>query len=152
MEKAAKENNYHYNKKLQPLANQLRKTMTKSEACMWKYVLSKRQMMGYQFRRQRPVLNYIADFMCTDLLLVIEVDGITHDDPEAVARDLKRDEDLRRAGFTVLRFSSWEVLNQIGDVSAMIGAWIRENAKKPPPAPRQRERRRRNERLDGQEA
>jgi len=63
MEKASPQNNYHYNKNLQAYANQLRKNMTKGEACLWKYVLSKKQMKGYQFRRQRPVLNYIADFM-----------------------------------------------------------------------------------------
>ena len=99
MKKASPRNNYHYNPKLRPLANHLRKTMTKSEACLWKYVLSKRQMKGYQFRRQRPVLNYIADFMCKELLLIIEVDGITHDDPEAVEQDLIRDENLREVGF-----------------------------------------------------
>ena len=90
-------------------------------------------MKGYQFRRQRPVLDFIADFMCKELLLIIEVDGITHDDPEAVERDLSRDAKLRDAGFTVLRFSSWEVMNQMGDVSAMIGAWIDEHTSIPPP-------------------
>ena len=45
--------------------------MTKAEACLWKYVLGSRQMKGYQFRRQRPVLNYIADFMCKELLLAV---------------------------------------------------------------------------------
>jgi very-short-patch-repair endonuclease len=53
--------------------------MTKAEACLWKYVLRARQMKGYQFGRQRPVLNYIADFMSKELRLMIEVDGITHD-------------------------------------------------------------------------
>ena len=68
-----------YNKRLQPFASKLRKEMTKAEACLWKYALRAGQMKGYQFRRQRPVLNYIADFMCKELRLVIEVDGITHD-------------------------------------------------------------------------
>jgi len=70
--------NHGYNKNLQPFANKLRKEMTKAEACLWKYVLRARQLKGYQFRRQRPVLNYIADFMCMELMLVIECDGITH--------------------------------------------------------------------------
>ena len=140
MEKASPENNYHYNKKLQPFANHLRKNMNKAEACMWKYLLSRRQMKGYQFRRQRPVLNYIADFMCKELLLIIEVDGITHDSPEGYRRDQKKDEDLRAAGFTVLRFSNWEVLNRIMDVGSMIAEWIEENATVPPPGPRQRGR------------
>lgn len=89
MTKASPQNNYHYNKNLQAYANQLRKNMTKGEACLWKYALSKKQMKGYQFRRQRPVLNYIADFMCRELLLIIEVDGITHDDAEAQVKDKK---------------------------------------------------------------
>ena len=84
MEKASKKNNFHYNKNLQKFANEHRKRMTKGEACLWKYVLRNRKMKGYQFRRQRPVLNFIADFICLDLLLIIEVDGISHEfgDPE----------------------------------------------------------------------
>ncbi|MCB0630246.1 MAG: endonuclease domain-containing protein [Saprospiraceae bacterium] len=138
MEKASASNNYHYNAKLQPFANRLRKSMTKSEACLWKYVLSRRQMKGYQFRRQRPVLNYIADFMCKELLLIVEVDGITHDDPDAVKRDTERDQDLSSVGFTTLRFSSWEVLNRIAAVSSIILQWIEEQKEihplDPPPA------------------
>ena len=76
---ASKRNNYHYNKELQPLASKLRKDMTKAKACLWKYVLRAGTMMGYKFRRQRPVLNYIADFMCMELMLVIEVDGYSHE-------------------------------------------------------------------------
>jgi very-short-patch-repair endonuclease len=70
--------NHHYNKRLQFNANTLRKEMTKAEACLWKFVLRAGMMKGYSFRRQRPVLNYIADFMCKELMLVIEVDGLTH--------------------------------------------------------------------------
>jgi len=66
--KADTTNNYAYNKKLQPFANKLRKEMTKTEACLWKYALRASQMKGYQFRRQRPVLRYIADFLCKELM------------------------------------------------------------------------------------
>ncbi len=138
MTKASPKNNYHCNKQLQPLANQLRKTMTKGEACLWKYVLGKKQMKGYQFRRQRPILNYIADFMCKELLLIIEVDGISHQDAEAIQRDNKRTEVLQSVGFSVLRFSDWEVLNRMVDVSIRIGAWIDKHAICPPPSPRRR--------------
>ena len=69
--------NHGYNKNLQPYANRLRKEMTKAEACLWKYVLKAKQLRGYQFRRQRPVLNYITDFVCPELMLIIEVDGLT---------------------------------------------------------------------------
>jgi len=67
--------NHNYNKNLQPYANKLRKEMTKAEACLWKYVLKAKQLRGYQFRRQRPALNYIADFVCMELMLIIEVDA-----------------------------------------------------------------------------
>jgi len=59
---ASKSNNYHYNKSLRHLASVNRKNMTKSAACMWKYVLSRKQMRGYPFRRERPILNFIAHF------------------------------------------------------------------------------------------
>ena len=98
--------------------------MTKSEACLWKYVLSNGQMRGYVFRRQPPVLNYIADFYCQPLKLIIEVDGITHDDDRAVEYDRKRDENLNNAGFTVLRFSASDVLRRISFVRESIEDWI----------------------------
>ncbi|MDZ4708593.1 MAG: endonuclease domain-containing protein [Saprospiraceae bacterium] len=124
MNTASPSNNFHYNKKLQPFANSLRKTMTKSEACMWKYLLRAKTMHGYRFRRQRPVLNYIADFCCLELLLIIEVDGLSHEDEIAVKRDAIKDQDLRDIGFEVLRFSSWEVLNRMADVDILSTNWI----------------------------
>ena len=100
----AKKDNLHlYNTKLQPFANALRKRMTKAEACLWKFALRASQLKGYPFRRQRPVLNYIADFMCKDLMLIIEVDGITHHDEKVIENDKRRQAELEQAGFTVLR-------------------------------------------------
>ena len=131
-------NHFHYNKKLRNFASSQRKNMTKSEACLWKYVLMGRQMKGYQFRRQRPISNYIADFVCLPLKLIVEVDGFTHENQEALHRDITRDDELKKLGFTTLRFSSWEVLNQIADVSTIIADWIDKNAEVPPPGPRQR--------------
>ena len=89
MQPASKSNNFHYNKNLQASANKLRKNMTKAEACLWKYVLRARSLKGYQFRRQRPLLNYIADFMSTELLLVIEVDGMSHWNEKVIEKDKK---------------------------------------------------------------
>ena len=120
--------NHHYNINLKSFASENKQKMTKSEACMWKYLLSGGQMMGYKFRRQRPIDNYIVDFICLPLKLIIEVDGITHDIDENIIRDEKRDEKLSELGYTTLRFSSWEVLNRIADVSIIIGVWIKENA------------------------
>ena len=122
----SKDNNYHYNKKLRPLASGLRKNMTKAEACLWKYVLRARTLKGYPFRRQRPVLNYIADFLCKDLSLIIEVDGITHTWEGAERRDAIRQQALEKAGFTVLRFTDEEVLESIDSVVETLEAWIEE--------------------------
>jgi len=114
----------YYNKQLQPLARNLRNDGTKAEACLWKYVLRASQMRGYPFRRQRPVLSYIADFMCMPLKLIIEVDGLTHNDDAAVKKDKVRQQALEAAGFTVLRFMDAEVLNNINGVYSEIENWI----------------------------
>ncbi|WP_052301086.1 endonuclease domain-containing protein [Owenweeksia hongkongensis] len=50
--------------------------VTKAEAYLWKYALSKKQILGYTFRRQRPIENYIVDFDCLPLKLIIEVAAI----------------------------------------------------------------------------
>ena len=116
--------NHGYNKNLQPFANKLRKEMTKAEACLWKYVLRARQLKGYQFRRQRSVLKYIADFMCMELMLIIEVDGLTHHWEETIVRDKKKQAVLEAAGFTLLRFTDEEVLHNIKAVYDFLENWI----------------------------
>jgi len=89
--------------------------------------------MGYQFRRQRPVLNYIADFMCKELKLIIEVDGITHPFEEVRQRDKVRQRELEQAGFVLIRFDNEEVLNDIDFVFKEIDNWIENHEKKIPP-------------------
>ncbi len=91
---------------------------------MWKYLLRAKTMHGYGFRRQRPILHYIADFYCLELLLIIEVDGLSHESELEVKKDAIKDQDLRAIGFEVLRFSAWEVLNRMADVDIMITDWI----------------------------
>ena len=104
--------------------------MTKAEACLWKYALCRRQQMGYQFRRQRPVLNYIADFMCKELMLIIEVDGLSHQWEGKHKKDQERDSILQEAGFSVIRFNDNEVLRDIVNVNRVIHAFIEEFKKK----------------------
>jgi len=116
---ASIENNFHYNPKLKERAKYLRNHATKAEACLWKYLLKSRSL-GFQFTRQRPVLNYIADFMCKELMLVIEVDGITHLDPGVIKKDKKKQFDLEAVGFTVLRFEDEGVLTNIDGVQSVI--------------------------------
>ncbi len=106
----------YYNKSLSENANSLRNSLTKAEACLWKYVLRARQLEGYQFRRQRPVLHYIADFMCKELRLIIEVDGVTHNDENVRKNDKIRQMDLESFGFKVIRFTDEQVLTNIAGV------------------------------------
>ena len=98
--------------------------MTKAEACLWKYVLKARQLKGFQFRRQRPVLKYIADFMWMELMLIIEVDGSIHHVEEIIKKDEIRQKELEAAGFTVLRFTNDEVLSRIQVVHSYLENWI----------------------------
>ena len=81
-------------------------------------------MKGFQFRRQRPVMRYIADFMCKELMLIIEVDGITHQWEEVIKNDEIRQKALEAAGFTVLRFTDDEVLKDIQSVYSYLENWI----------------------------
>lgn len=134
MEKASKSNNYQYNKALKSKANFLRNNGTKGEACLWKYVL-KNKGVGYSFRRQRPILNYIVDFVSFDLMLIIEVDGITHTYEESAAKDRFRQRELELIGFSFLRFTDDEVLTAIDRVKAKVLDWIdNQNHPLPPPA------------------
>jgi very-short-patch-repair endonuclease len=126
-----KYSNHFYNKNLQPYANRLRKEMTKAEACLWKYVLRAGKMKGYPFRRQRPVLNYIADFMCKELMLIIEVDGSIHQLEGIMKNDDIRQKALEESGFTVLRFTNEEVLTNIQWVSSYLEDWIEKKTGSP---------------------
>ncbi len=81
-------------------------------------------MMEYDFDRQRPMLNYVTDFYCKDIFLVIEVDGITHHDENIFLKDEVRDDDLSEYGVTVLRFNALDVVNKMESVLKIIENWI----------------------------
>ena len=100
--------------------------MTKAEACLWKYVLSKKQLRGHQFRRQRPIDWYIADFACLPLKLIIEVDGITHTFEDVAKNDVVRQRRLEELGFRVIRFTDEEVFTGIQAVCEVIEATVKE--------------------------
>ena len=69
--------------------------------------------MGYKFRRQRPIDQYIVDFACLQLKLIIEVDGFTHFIPEVAKRDQVRQAKLESLGFMVLRFTNQEIYHNL---------------------------------------
>ena len=106
--------NLKYNSSLKPLARELRKEGTKGEALLWKKVLRARSMEGYQFNRQFPIGDYIVDFICRKLKLVIEIDGSSH--LMKGLEDRKRQDDLERGGYKILRFTENEVVYRIDDV------------------------------------
>lgn len=112
--------NSHYNKHLRKFAKDNRNSMTKAEGCLWKYALSKKQMLGYQFRRQRPISNYIVDFVCLPLKLIIEVGGYSHQIQENEIKDIERQKNLEELGFKILRFKDSEVLKGMNEVKRVI--------------------------------
>ena len=115
-----KQNNA-YNKNLKPLARDLRTNSTKAEVRLWVEVLSKGKT-GYTFLRQRPVGNYIADFLCKEIMLIIEVDGYSHN--FKTEEDQQRDKNLSAIGFTTLRFSDDQVMKDVPNVERVIRAYI----------------------------
>jgi very-short-patch-repair endonuclease len=123
-----------YNPKLKELARKLRKNSTRAEIKLWHY-LKGRQLMGYDFHRQKPIENYIADFFCGRLKLVIELDGYTHAFESVVKRDEIKDERLNELGISVLRFSDEDVMNNIEGVLLRIEDFIGEYERKHTPDP-----------------
>ena len=82
--------------------------------------------MGYDFHRQKPLLNFIADFFCHELRLVIELDGYTHQFEEVIAKDKIKQDELESLGLTVLRFTDEEVMKDINNVLRTIEIYIEE--------------------------
>ena len=74
--------------------------------------------------RQRPVSNYIADFMCKELKLIIEVDGYSHN--FKTEEDIQRNKELTNLGYSVLRFSDEEVMKDLPNVQRTLETWIAE--------------------------
>ncbi len=96
-----------------------RRNPTAAEAALWE-VLRNRQLNGWKFRRQHPVAGYIPDFVCLDAKLIIEVDGAYHDAAEQKVFDALRTEWLGEHGYTMIRFTNEEVLEQMDTVKTRI--------------------------------
>ncbi len=100
-------NHLPYNPKLRGFSRNLRTLGEKSEAMLWKYLKAKQ--IGFAFNRQKPILNYIADFYCKELALVVEIDGASHFSAEAWQRDQERNRQMRVLGLTIVRVLDSEV-------------------------------------------
>ncbi len=104
-----------YDKNLKPLSRQLRENMTDAERHLWTKIRMK-QLMGYQFYRQKPIGDYIVDFFCPRAKLVIEIDGGQHFSDETSQYDKIRDEYMNSLGLRVLRFTNTDVLTHTDGV------------------------------------
>ena len=104
---------YKYNKTLAPYSKQNKKDQTDAEKKLW-FHLRNRQLLGYKFRRQYPIRNWILDFYCVEARLAIELDGSQH-----IARkfyDENRSKELMKLEIQLVRFWDNEVLQNIEEV------------------------------------
>ena len=93
------------NPKLKPLAQELRKNMTKEERHLWYDFLKK---LPITFNRQKVIGSYIVDFYSAEAQLVIELDGAQHYEEESREKDIIRDAYLNSLGILVLRYTNIE--------------------------------------------
>lgn len=113
-------------------AKELRTQQTMIEQRLW-YHLRAHRFMGLKFKRQKPIGRYIADFVCLELRLIIEIDGGQH--AEQTEYDQVRDTWLRSEGYIVLRFWNNEVLQQMEGVLEQIRNVVLQPPSPPAPLP-----------------
>ena len=107
------------------LAKKLRNNQTEAELYLWDN-LQRLTYLNIRFKRQHPVLYFIADFYCHKAKIIIEVDGGYHDIPEQYLYDRNRENALNELGLKVVRFTNEEVLNSIEKVLRTIEIEIKE--------------------------
>jgi very-short-patch-repair endonuclease len=114
---------YYGNRELLSKARVLRSNMTRAEIILWSRLRSKK-VNGYKFRRQQPLFEYVVDFYCHELKLIIEVDGEIHS--EKTRYDSKRDNILKINGYHILRFTNFEVETAVDSTINKIISYILE--------------------------
>ena len=112
-----------YNPKLIDKARELRKNMTKAEKKLWFGFLRNHR---YHFYRQRPIDNYIVDFYCAPVGLIIEVDGDIHDREDVKEYDKERSDLLETYNLDVIRFKNEEIFRNFKKVCEAIDEKIAE--------------------------
>ena len=93
-------------------AKMLRKNMTEQEKVLWN-LLRNNQFYGLKFRRQVPIGNYVADFVCEMHNVIIELDGGQHNEPENIEKDKQRTDFLESKGYKIIRFWNNEIDNNL---------------------------------------
>ncbi len=104
-----------YNAKLLQAARENRSSQTPAEQRIWQELLRQRQSSGYKFLRQKPIDNFIVDFYCSELQLVIEIDGDIH--AVSVEYDEARTRALEKYGLHVVRYTNHDVFHNLGGVA-----------------------------------
>ncbi|MDO5124059.1 MAG: endonuclease domain-containing protein [Eubacteriales bacterium] len=113
-----------HNKKLVPLAKQLRREMTKEERRLWYDFLRNYPL---RFQRQKILGKYIADFYCAEAKLVIELDGSQHYQADEPQRDAERTAFLEGYGLTVIRVPNNEVTGNFRGVCEYIDLAVKQS-------------------------
>jgi very-short-patch-repair endonuclease len=93
--------------------------MTQAEKILWEQLRNK-ELLGFRFRRQHPIGEFVVDFFCYKALLVVEVDGDVHDTPYQKERDGERSNILKSFGIKEVRFRNEEIMNDLDNVLAKI--------------------------------
>ena len=112
----------------------MRKSGTLSEVLLWRYLKGKK-VLGYDFDRQKPIDNFIVDFFCNELMLAIEIDGVSHENKGE--EDGARQSRLESLGVRFLRFYDSDIKENIQGVLWVIEDWIRKHKDEPTPCPSQ---------------
>lgn len=107
---------------LKDFAKQNRNYPTVAEACLWSQLRAKQ--LGVKFQRQHIIYDYIADFVCLDKKLIIEVDGGYHFENDQIVKDSLRSEIFNDLGFKVMRFTNEEVIADTDNVLLKIKQFI----------------------------
>lgn len=81
-------------------------------------------MKGYKFRRQHPISEFVADFYCHTLKLVVEVDGGIHKLNGKKEYDIKRTDEMNRFGITVIRFTNRQIIDEMENVLKELAVFL----------------------------
>ena len=104
-----------YNReKLFAVRKMLRNNLTKSEVILWQHLKGKQ--IGFKFRRQQSIGKYVADFYCSEIKLVVEIDGSTHAEETIFERDQTKQKFLESIGIIVKRYNDQQIFKDITSV------------------------------------
>ena len=129
MEELEKSMYYGANAETFAAAKILRDNMTTCEKLLWER-LKLKQICGLRFRRQHPIIFFIADFYCHEARLVIEIDGEIH--TQRREYDDGRSAEMEKYFIKVIRFTNSEVENNIDNVIRVIEAEVNNRSQSPP--------------------